>query len=90
MSRLYFSQDGSYLEKNQDFLGFLSASSYPFHHPVIDDIRLKDRWITGAMGNLLWLPPDYQAKCSDVRNTSIVLGHKSGGVSFIHFDLSQL
>ena len=90
MRKLSFSQDGSYLESEKGFVDFLPASSNNYSLNPIGPISLQDRWIVGTMGNLLWLPPDYQASCSDVRNTSIVLGHKSGGVSFIHFDLSQL
>ena len=95
--RLSFSKDGSYLETNNGLLGFLPASyiTYLSHRraiaqPTTARIVLQGRWISGTMGNLLWLPPDYQASCSDVRNSSIVLGHASGGMSFIHFDLFQL
>ena len=97
IDRLSFSKDGSYLETENGFLEFLppSSNTYSSHQPAIAPpatacISLQDRWIVGTMGNLLWLTPDYIAKCSDVKNSSVVLGHASGRVSFIQFDLSQL
>ncbi|MCJ1349647.1 hypothetical protein MMC31_007888, partial [Peltigera leucophlebia] len=89
--RLSFSHDGSSLETDKGFLGFLSASSNTYSplQPAKFYIGLQDRWIVGTIGKLLWLPPDYQASCSDVRNGSVVLGHEFGRVTFIHLDLSQ-
>ena len=90
--RLSFSPNGSYLEADEEFLVYAPASfnmSSP-HQPAKVHISLQGRWIVGTMGNLLWLPPDYQASCSALRDTTVVLGHASGAISFIHFDLSQL
>ena len=95
--RLFFSKDGSYLETENGCLDFLPALSNTYcphqpaiAHPAIACISLQDRWIVGTMGDLLWLTPDYKAVCSDVRNSSVVLGHASAFLSFIRFDLSQL
>jgi hypothetical protein len=35
--------------------------------------------------NLLWLPPDYRAECSAFLNNMLVLGCRSGQVTFIEF-----
>jgi len=40
-------------------------------------------WVVGRSGNFLWLPPDYRATCVAVWNRIIVLGHLSGGISFL-------
>lgn len=93
IKRLSFSQDESYLETDKGFFGSLPVSSntYSFDWPKLACICLEDRWIAGYMGNLHWLPADYQANGSDVRkNGSFVLEHASGSLSFIQFDLSQL
>ena len=88
VNTLSFSQDGSSLETNKGFLCFLPRFYKPCfpHLPAKLSISLQDRWIVGKpMGNLLWLPPGYQASCSHVRKNSIVLGHESGYISCIHF-----
>lgn len=51
---------------------------------------LHHRWIVGATGNLVWLPLGYGPDCSAVHNDTIALGHKSGRVMFIKFDLNEL
>jgi len=38
---------------------------------------------------LVLLPPDYRAECFTVRNI-IAIGHHSGSVSFIEFDLDKI
>ncbi len=91
ISRLYFSPDGSYLEADGHILDYLPVSSN-ISSPRQPDkvyISLQGRWVVGTMGNLLWLPADYETYYSDVRDASVVLGHALGGMSFIHFDLSQ-
>ncbi|KAK0751649.1 WD40-repeat-containing domain protein [Schizothecium vesticola] len=42
-------------------------------------------WITRDGKRLLWLPPDYRAQCTSEYKNLIVLGHKSGQVTFLHF-----
>ena len=90
--RLSFSTDGLYLEKGGGFLDYLPASSNisSSHQPTKVHVSLQGRWIVGTMENLLWLPPDYEVRSSDVQNTSVVLGHDSGGISIFDFDLSRL
>ena len=87
-----FSQDGFGLETDRGSLSLQSVSndSISPHRPTIVKIFLDDRWIIGAVGKLLWLPLIYQSYCSEVRNSTVFLGHKSGQVTFIEFDLSQL
>ncbi len=90
--RLSFSSDGSYLEFDGYFFDYVPGS-FTFSSPpqaAKVHISLQGRWIVGTIGNLLWLPPDYEVRRSESRNTTVVLGHASGAMSFIHFDLSQL
>ena len=42
------------------------------------------------MRKLFWLPPIYRADCFAVQDSTIALGHHSGGVSFIKFDLGAV
>ncbi|KAA8893138.1 prolyl oligopeptidase-like protein [Sphaerosporella brunnea] len=44
-------------------------------------------WLSLGMRKVFWLPPDYRADCFAVQNNLIALGHRSGRVSFMEFDL---
>ena len=91
-SRLSFCQDGLYLEIDRGLLSLQSVCTDTCspHQPAIVNVFLDGRWIVGDMGALLWLPPDYEPNCSAVQNNTAVLGHYSGQVTFIKFDLCQL
>ena len=48
-------------------------------------IRVYGDWVTQDGQNLLWLSPDYRAA---IFNNMVVLGHRSGRVTFLEFALS--
>ena len=48
-------------------------------------ILITSNWITRNGENLLWLPPEYRARCSDSKDNILVLGHQSGLVTFFRF-----
>jgi WD40 repeat protein len=78
---LSFSSDGQYLETDRGQLNISSLQSMS-----ISKIFAKETWVAQEMENVLWLPSDYRATCSAVRNNILVLGHASGLVSFSEFD----
>ena len=47
---------------------------------------VSNDWVAEEGENILWLPPDYRAACVAVWNGIVVLGHPSGGVSFLQFE----
>jgi len=51
---------------------------------------IADDWISLGMLRLLLLPPDYKVNCFAVRSGVIALGHRSGRVSLIGFDLDSV
>ncbi|KAM9874159.1 hypothetical protein BJF96_g573 [Verticillium dahliae] len=51
---------------------------------------VNDEWVTRDGKNLLWLPAEYRASCAAIYGDTVVLGHVSGGVTFLKFDLSQI
>jgi WD40 repeat protein len=81
---LLFSMDGRYLKTDR---GLLSLNSGPLdtYLPQERAIFVNDEWVTQDGQNLLWLPPDYRAKCSTFLNNMLVLGCRSGQVTFIEF-----
>jgi hypothetical protein len=42
------------------------------------------------MENILWLPPDYRATCAAVYNHVLVMGHESGHITVLEFDLANM
>jgi WD40 repeat protein len=42
-------------------------------------------WVAEEGESILWLPPDYRATSVAVWDEVVVLGHSSGGVSFLRF-----
>ena len=89
---LFFAADGSYLRTDRgtlqlNLLSLYSAQPVPKYPP---DLFVKDRWVSWKMQRILWLPPEYRATCVAVRDSTIVLGHASGGVTFIELDMVEL
>ncbi|KAN0070407.1 hypothetical protein V8E54_011276 [Elaphomyces granulatus] len=92
ISSLLFSMDGRYLNTDRGFFSLNSGSPDTYLHQeqsiiIICAIFVNNEWVTQNGQNLLWLPPDYRAKCSAVLNNMLVLGHASGQVTFIEFAL---
>ena len=42
-------------------------------------------WVIEEGERILWLPRDYRATCVAVWDGMVVLGHQSGGISFLEF-----
>ena len=85
VQRLSFSRDGIYLETDR---GSLMCDSRCLHaNPpqpnTLCGLYVNGRWVTIELENVLWLPEDYQATCTAVRNNLLVLGHASGYVTFM-------
>ncbi|KAJ5890788.1 NACHT nucleoside triphosphatase [Penicillium subrubescens] len=87
---LQFSDDGTYLITN---LGYISVQSRYVDHiskplPTNAQIFIQGlQWITLQGIKALWLPPDFRPTCSTVKDKTLVLGHESGRISTIEFNL---
>ncbi|KAJ5157505.1 Pfs NACHT and WD domain protein [Penicillium canariense] len=86
-----FSEDGQYLKTDHGFLRL----SVKYHPP---DKRIEQKhsdyalsvgteWVKLGGENLLWLPKDYRATCGAIYGHTAVLGHRSGGVTFLQFEI---
>ena len=84
---LLFSEDGQYLKTNRGLLSLNSGSLDTCLHQEqsICAIFVNDEWVTQDGQNLLWLPPDYRARCLALFNNMLALGHPSGQVTFLEF-----
>ncbi|CAI7635358.1 unnamed protein product [Penicillium manginii] len=87
VTKLQFSQDGTFITTNLGSLNIHSRSM--IHAPLRKylDISIQDRqWICINGEKTLWLPPEFRPTCSEVKEDTLALGHASGRVSFIGFN----
>ena len=52
-------------------------------------IFVKENWNLRDSERILWLPHEYRALCSDVKDDKMVLGHSSGQITLLKFDFSK-
>jgi uncharacterized protein with WD repeat len=86
---LSFSKDGSYLETDHGILELKmhnpEESRSQFTCTSLLDVNAH--WVRWRAENILWLPPDYRPRCLSIRHNVLALGHSSGRVTFMEFDL---
>ena len=84
---LSFSTSGQYLKT---YRGVLHVSSLELSSDSLERVRalyVLNDWVIEEGESILWLPRDYRATCVAVWNGMVVLGHSSGGISFLEFKL---
>jgi WD40 repeat protein len=92
INELSFSSDGPYLKTNRGVLELSSLLCTP-SRPQTDHMThlyVTEQWVAWNQNNILWLPPDYRATRVAVQNDVFALGHASGRVTFIEFDLGEM
>ncbi|KAH8684812.1 WD40-repeat-containing domain protein [Tricladium varicosporioides] len=86
---LVFSEDGQYLKTTYGSLRlslkYASPGKYPEQKPSGYDLFIDAEWVTLNGKNYLWLPKDYRATCVAVYGCTAVLGHVSGGLTFLRY-----
>jgi WD40 repeat protein len=83
---LSFSTLGQYLKTDKGVLDVNSLEFSPDSSEKVRVLFVSNDWVTEEGENILWLPPDYRATCVAIRNGMVVLGHSSGGISFLEFE----
>lgn len=84
---LSFSTSGQCLGADR---GVLDVSSLELLSDSLKQVRalyVLNDWVIEEGESILWLPRDYRATCVAVWNGMVVLGHLSGGISFLKFKL---
>jgi WD40 repeat protein len=65
--------------------GSLSLSRQP--SDTVDqqgnEILVLEKWVTRKGQRLIWLPPEYRAICVLINGNNVVLGHRSGCLTFL-------
>jgi len=91
---LSFSQCGRYLETDRGVLDVRPVSRPQSHTFVESPLMEKDAtrsialfvaedWVKRGNQNAIWLPEEYRATSVVAREDVVVLGHRSGGLTFI-------
>ncbi|KAJ5494255.1 hypothetical protein N7463_010342 [Penicillium fimorum] len=86
---LKFGHDASYLITN---LGSLDVQSESENYATSSNnvnpgIFIKQQWIKLNGKNVLWLPPGSRSNCFAINGNLLALGHASGLISFIGFQV---
>ncbi|KAL2192580.1 hypothetical protein P885DRAFT_47293, partial [Corynascus similis CBS 632.67] len=88
---LAFSKDNQYLETNHGLVRL------PLSAPVATDEKSSDHalfvdeeWITVDGKCILWLPSDYRATSVALYEDTVVLGHRSGGLTILRFNFRRV
>ncbi|KAJ6047584.1 hypothetical protein N7460_003731 [Penicillium canescens] len=90
VTELEFSQDGLHLSTNLGSFHIQSKcksplSSSPKTNP--EAIVVQRDWIILNGKQVLWLPPEVRPSCSAIKTNKIALGHASGRIFFIVFQV---
>ncbi|KAF5139372.1 Vegetative incompatibility protein HET-E-1 [Metarhizium anisopliae] len=87
ISAVAFSPDGRYLRTNYGSLRLPSTSSSfqlcSDKKSSVHALYVKNEWIFLDGVESLWLPPEYRATTVALYGNKIVLGHLSGGLTFL-------
>jgi WD40 repeat protein len=92
ISTLSFSPDGSHLKTGRGQISIpLSLSSADFRQKKeLCAVFVEYQWVASAERHLLWLPSDYRPTCTAACGNVICLGHASGHVTVLGFDLERM
>jgi WD40 repeat protein len=87
VSRIAFTVDGSSLDTDigQLELGIAPAAHQPSITEPRSTLLLEASWIKHRGVDFLWLPHEYRGCCHDAHRSFLVIGQKSGAMSFFSF-----
>ncbi|KAL3482603.1 WD40-repeat-containing domain protein [Aspergillus germanicus] len=75
--------DNCYLNTDRGSLSLnRQACNFSVKRPE-NEIFIREKWVTSNGQRLIWLPPDFRATCSVTSGNNVVLGHRSGGLTFL-------
>ncbi len=94
IQRMSFFPNGSHLIIDRgvltlDYFSF-NASQVQLKSSSSSYLLIVDDWISWNKQDILWLPHDFRASCVATHDTRLIIGHKSGKVSFMKIDINHL
>ena len=87
VNAVVFSPDGQCLKTARGLLRLSLEPKKPPQNSSQHALWVGDEWVTLDGNDLLWLPNDYRPSAVAVYSSTIVLGHKSGELTFLQFKL---
>jgi hypothetical protein len=82
VSTLSFSDNGC-LNTNRGSLSLNHQACKFFIKRLENQILISEKWVTRNGQRLIWLPKDFRATCAATSGNNVVLGHRSGGLTFL-------
>jgi len=83
--RLWDAATGAPLQRLEGHTGWVTSVAFSPDNKLLPILQVSNHWVVESDTNILWLPPDYRKTCSVTWNRNLVIGHSSGGVSFVSF-----
>jgi WD40 repeat protein len=84
MVRLWDAATGAALQTLDGHTEGSSSVAFYLSSKFFPTLQVSDNWVVEGDRDILWLPPDYREIASATWNRTIVIGHASGRISFIH------
>ncbi|KAL4788860.1 hypothetical protein BDV19DRAFT_374987 [Aspergillus venezuelensis] len=79
VTAIWFSANGSYLNSDYGLLSLNLEPSYSLNNLIF----VHEKWISRNGQDLIWLPPQYRATCVLATESTVILGHQSGALTFL-------
>jgi WD40 repeat protein len=83
--RLWDATTGAALQTLEGHSITVSSVAFSPDGNLLPTLRVSSYWVAEGEANILWLPPDYRSTCDTIWDQTVVLGHSSGGLSFLEF-----
>jgi WD40 repeat protein len=83
--RLWDAATGALLQTLEGHYSDVTSVAFLPDGKLLPILHISNHWIVINNTNILWLPPDYRESCSATWNSSLVIGHASGEISFFRF-----
>ena len=86
---LAFSNNDSYLYTDKGLYDINPQSAGAISPQLSSHMFVKGQWVHQGTKNFLWLPHEFRPTSVAVCDSNLALGHDSGHVTFIEFDLAN-
>ncbi|KAL4950089.1 WD40-repeat-containing domain protein [Aspergillus filifer] len=79
VTAIWFSANGFCLNSDRGLISLNLDASYTSNNSIF----VHEKWIFQNGRRLMWLPPQYRATCVLATESTVILGHQSGALTFL-------
>jgi WD40 repeat protein len=83
--RLWDAATGTALQTLESHTSAVKSVAFSQDGNLLPILHVYNSWIVEGDTNILWLPPNHRETCSATWNSSLVIGHTNGTISFYKF-----